>query len=367
MSVYAFDMMIQARCRLVLFAVLAVFLCFDSLAAAQLTTDQLYFGVGRRVPVNVISPEDFPGELTIKLYDASSMLEVASAPAARGRVGLASLFPMLWDAETPKRVLYAQLYLDEDATGAPLVLQPMLTPNYAINVDPATMQYSEDREAKPAFEDDRLPVLHARGRVSSPDREVTFSGYRVYVEQEVVMETTMGEIVYRMRPDAAPNTVFNFLHLVEGGFYSDVIFHRVVAALPDGRPFVIQVGDPSGTGSGGPGFMLDLEKSDLRHDFGVLSMARASDPNSNGSQVFVCLSREGTAFLDGRYTSFAQAISGAEVIRKIAAVEVGANDRPFDPPMITRAVTRDAPPIPERSAPIGSSASTTPSSVPQER
>lgn len=360
-------MMIQARIRLALFVALALIFAVGDEASAQLTTDQLYYGVGRRVPVNVIAPEDFPGELTIKLYDASTMLEVASAPAARGRVGLASLFPMLWAAESPKRVILAQLYLDEIATGAPLVIQPLLTPNYAINVDPATMQYSEDREAKPAFEDDRLPVLHARGRVSSPDREVTFSGYRIYVEQEVVLETTMGEIAFRLRPDAAPNTVFNFLHLVEGGFYSDVIFHRVVAALPDGRPFVIQVGDPSGTGSGGPGYMLDLEKSDLRHDFGVLSMARASDPNSNGSQVFVCLSREGTAFLDGRYTGFAQAISGAEVIRKIAAVEVGPGDRPFDPPMITRALTRDASPIPERAAPLGSGATATPSSAQQER
>lgn len=334
----------------------AVLMSFGSFANAQITADHLYFGLGRRVPINVIAPEDFPGELTIKLYDASTQIEVGSAPAARGRVGLASLFPALWELEVPKRVLLAQLFLDETATGAPLVIQPLVTPNYAMNVDPATMQYSEDRDAKPAFEDDRLPVLHARGRVESPNREVTFSGYRIYVEQEVVVDTTMGEIVFRLRPDAAPNTAFNFMHLVDGGFYSDVIFHRVVARLADGRPFVIQVGDPSGTGSGGPGYMIDLEKSDLRHDFGVLSMARASDPNSNGSQVFVCLSREGTAFLDGRYTAFAQAVSGAEVIRKIAAVEVGAGDRPFDPPMITRAFTRDAPAIPDRMAALGSDA-----------
>ncbi|MCA9304538.1 MAG: peptidylprolyl isomerase [Phycisphaerales bacterium] len=346
-------MMINTPLRPLVLGVCVALLGLCSAARAQLTADHLYFGLGRRVPINVIAPEDYPGELTIKIYDAATLVEIGSAPAARGRVGLASLFPALWELDVPKRVLLAQLYLDETATGAPLVIQPLVTPNYAINVDPATMQYSEDREAKPAFEDDRLPVLHARGRVDSPDREVTFSGYRIYVEQEVVVDTTMGEIVFRMRPDAAPNTVFNFLHLVEGGFYSDVIFHRVVAKLKDGRPFVIQVGDPSGTGSGGPGYMVDLEKSDLRHDFGVLSMARASDPNSNGSQVFVCLSREGTAFLDGRYTAFAQAVSGAEVIRKIAAVPVGPEDRPFDPPMITRASTRDAPPIPDRAPALG--------------
>lgn len=360
-------MMIKPFSRSLIFAFSVLLGGLVSPAVAQLTVDQLYFGLGRRVPVNVIAPEDFPGELTLKLYDAATMVEVGSAPAARGRVGLASLFPALWELDVPKRVLLAQLYLDEMATGAPLVIQPLVTPNYAINVDPATMQYSEDREARPAFEDDRLPVLHARGRVDSAQREVTFSGYRIYVEQEIALETTMGEIVFRMRPDAAPNTVFNFMHLVDGGFYSDVIFHRVVAKLQDGRPFVIQVGDPSGTGSGGPGYMIDLEKSDLRHDFGVLSMARASDPNSNGSQVFVCLSREGTAFLDGRYTAFAQAVSGAEVIRKIAAVEVGPDDRPFDPPMITSAETRDAPPIPDRLPAMGSSTSIDPERAQPER
>ncbi|MBO6513474.1 MAG: peptidylprolyl isomerase, partial [Phycisphaerales bacterium] len=69
------------------------------------------------------------------------------------------------------------------------------------------------------------------------------------------MKTSMGDIIYRMRPDAAPNTVFNFLHLTEGGFYTNVIFHRIVAKLPNGNPFVIQVGDLSGTGMGGPGYM----------------------------------------------------------------------------------------------------------------
>src|SRR5690606_19239360 len=144
----------------------------------------------------------------------------------------------------------------------------------------------------------------------------------------------------------------NFVHLAQGGFYTDIIFHRVVAKLPDGRPFVIQVGDPSGTGLGGPGYMIDLEKSTLPHDFGVLSMARDTDPDTNGAQVFVCLSKEGTSFLDGRYTSFGHAISGSDVIRKIAATPVGPEDRPLDPPMIERAFTRDALPITKRQPPI---------------
>jgi peptidyl-prolyl cis-trans isomerase B (cyclophilin B) len=170
----------------------------------------------------------------------------------------------------------------------------------------------------------------------------------VYIEQEVVIETTEGQIVFRMRPEAAPNTVFNFLHLVRGGFYTDVLVHRVVAALKDGRPFVWQFGDLSGTGSGGPGYQVDLERSTLAHGFGVLSMARGADPNTNGSQVFVCLSRAGTSFLDGRYTSFGEAVSGADVIRAIAAVEVGEGDRPVEPVLVVRAFLRDAPALTER-------------------
>lgn len=318
-----------------------------SRANAQLTPDRLYFGVGQQVVIRVDAPDDFLGELRIDLVDPATLKVVHSAPAAKGRADLTSLFPTIWSEKSPQ-VLLAQLYLDSDAVGAPLVIQPMVTPNIAVRVDQATMNLSEDREAKVVFEDDRLSTQFTRGQVESAEREVTFSGLRIYIEQEVVMQTSAGDIVFRMRPDAARNTAFNFVHLVEGGFYTNIIFHRIVAALADGRPFVIQVGDPSGTGEGGPGYMIDLEKSNLPHDFGVLSMARAADPNTNGSQVFVCLSKEGTSFLDGRYTAFAQAVSGADVIRKIAAVPVDAEDRPLDPPMIEKAYTRDAPPIPDR-------------------
>jgi len=319
---------------------------------AQLTPDRLYFGVGQRVVIQVDAPEDFLGDLTIKLVNGSTLAPIASAPAAKGRADLTSLFPTIW-ADKSDQVMLAQLYLDSSATGAPLVLQPMVTPNRAAQVDPNTMKVSQERSATVVFEDDRLATQFAKGEIESPERqEVVYSGLRVYVEQEVVFETTAGEIVFRLRPDAAPNTAYNFMHLAAGGFYTNIIFHRVVATTADGRPFVIQVGDPSGTGSGGPGYMIDLEKSNLPHDFGVLSMARSADPNTNGSQVFVCLSKAGTMPLDGRYTAFAQAVSGAEEIQKIASVAVDANDRPLDPPMILKAIVRDAPSIADRSAPI---------------
>ncbi len=331
-------------------ALLILPLCTQT-ARSQLVPDRLYHGVGQRIVVLVSTPEDVTAEPSIKLHDAATLEMIAAAPAARGRTDLSSLFPLIW-SDKPERVMLAQLYLNDRAYGAPLVLQPMITPNTATRVDAATMRVSEDEKAIVVFEDDRIATQSVQGQTDSAERQVVFSGLRVYIEQEAVVETSMGNIVFRMRPDAAPNTAFNFMHLVEGGFYSNIIFHRVVAALPDGRPFVIQVGDPSGTGSGGPGYMIDLEKSSLPHDFGVLSMARSADPNTNGSQVFVCLSKEGTSFLDGRYTAFAQAVSGTDAILGIARVAVDANDRPLDPPMIERAYLRDAPAISDRAVPV---------------
>lgn len=314
---------------------------------AQLVPERLYYGVGQRVTIRIEAPDDFLGELTIRVYDPATDEWTHEVPAATGRVDLTSLLPHLWE-EKPLTVTYAQLELNGTPTGAPLVLQPLVTPNRAKLVDAETMNLTEDPRGQVIFEDDRLASLKALGRSETDLRDVQFSGLRVYVDKEVVMKTSMGDIVYRMRPDAAPNTAFNFLHLTEGGFYTNIIFHRVVAKLPNGNPFVIQVGDLSGSGSGGPGYMIDLEKSTLPHNFGVLSMARDSDPDTNGSQVFVALSRIGTSFLDGRYTAFAEAVEGARVIQEIAAVPVGIEDRPLDPPMILSSSTRPAPPIQNR-------------------
>jgi peptidyl-prolyl cis-trans isomerase B (cyclophilin B) len=301
--------------------------------AAQLTPERLYCGVGRRVLVRVEAPDDFVGELTIRLHEIADGSVVAEAAAAVGRADLAGLLAVLWEAPA-ERARVAQLYADDKPLGPPVVVQPMWTPVRALLVDPATGLPSDGPGAAPAFEND----LSAAGARS----ERVFTGLRLYVHKEVVFETSEGLMAFRLRPDEAPNTAFNLLHLVEGGFYTDVIVHRVVAALPDGRPFVVQFGDPSDQGSGGPGYHIDLERSGLGHGFVVLSMARGADPNSNGSQVFIGLSREGTSFLDGRYTAFAELVEGAGVLRAIAGVEVGEDGRPVAPPVVTRAYTRDA-------------------------
>ncbi|MGY8752686.1 MAG: peptidylprolyl isomerase, partial [Phycisphaerales bacterium] len=121
-----------------------------------------------------------------------------------------------------------------------------------------------------------------------------------------------------------------------GGLYQNTTFHRIVPLSSKGHPFVIQGGDPTGTGMGGAGSWLPIENSALPHDFGVISMARAGDPDSAGCQFFLCLSREGTARLDGQYCSFGETVSGDEVIRAIALVPLAdpASGEPVSPPII---------------------------------
>lgn len=129
-------------------------------------------------------------------------------------------------------------------------------------------------------------------------------------------------------PEIAPNTVNNFISLVNDGFYDGVIFHRVIPG------FMIQGGDPDGTGMGGPGYSISGEftnngfKNDLKHQRGVLSMARTMMPNSAGSQFFVM--HEDSPHLDGEYASFGKVFEGMEVVDKIANVERDFRDKPLE-------------------------------------
>lgn len=257
-------------------------------AFGQLAPERLYNGINREIPVTVTIPSGKEGEAVIELLRPVTAQKVATASVLPGKVNLATLFPNLWNTKTPS-LLYAQLSVGGEKIGPALVLQPMVNPKQA-TIPPGT----------------REPKFFSNNE--------TYTGLRIYVDKNVRMETDKGVIEFQLRPDVAPNTAWNFRELVGGGFYTDIIFHRIVPKLQSGHPFVIQVGDPTATGTGGPGYNIDLEQSSLQHDFGVLSMARSGDPNSNGSQVFVCLSRPGTAFLDGNYTTFGQAISGADVI-----------------------------------------------------
>ena len=128
-------------------------------------------------------------------------------------------------------------------------------------------------------------------------------------------------------PDVAPNTVANFVSLVEKGFYNGLIFHRVIPG------FMIQGGDPTGTGMGGPGYRIQGEfrlngvKNDLKHTRGVLSMARSMHPDSAGSQFFIM--HEDAPHLDGQYAAFGKVIEGMDAVDAIANTETGAQDRPI--------------------------------------
>ena len=181
-----------------------------------------------------------------------------------------------------------------------------------------------------------LNIVGWKDEAEDNGMEALLSGWRVYPEESVIMHTTEGDIQLQMRPDAAPNTVWNFLELARHGFYRNTPFHRIVPMTSKGHPFVIQGGDPTGTGSGGPGRWLPIEKSTLQHDFGVISMARANDPDSAGSQFFFCLSREGTARLDGQYCAFGETVDGKDTIRKIAQAPLKnpAAGSPLSPPLV---------------------------------
>jgi peptidyl-prolyl cis-trans isomerase B (cyclophilin B) len=134
--------------------------------------------------------------------------------------------------------------------------------------------------------------------------------------------TSLGEITVELWTDVAPNHAENFLKLARRGFYDGLLFHRVI------KGFVIQGGCPHGTGTGGPGWNVKAEFNDRQHVPGTLSMARSSDPDSAGSQFFICLTREKCRHLDKQYTGFGQVTRGLDVVAKLGAVETGRNDRP---------------------------------------
>ena len=143
----------------------------------------------------------------------------------------------------------------------------------------------------------------------------------------VTFEMANGDIIKaELYPEIAPNTVNNFISLVSSGFYDGLIFHRVI------KGFMIQGGDPQGTGMGGPGYSIKGEfarngvANNLKHGRGVLSMARAMSPNSAGSQFFIM--HASAPHLDGQYAAFGKVIEGIENVDKIAGVAVDYNDRP---------------------------------------
>lgn len=151
-------------------------------------------------------------------------------------------------------------------------------------------------------------------------------------QKNPVITFTMGNgdvMKAELYPEIAPNTVNNFISLVKKGFYDGLIFHRIIEG------FMIQGGDPEGSGMGGPGYSIKGEfningfKNDLKHTKGVLSMARAQHPDSAGSQFFIM--HENAPHLDGQYAAFGKLIEGTDVLDSIATVATDWSDRPRQP------------------------------------
>ena len=140
----------------------------------------------------------------------------------------------------------------------------------------------------------------------------------------VTFETTRGTIKAELYPEIAPNTVNNFISLIQKGFYDGTIFHRVIPG------FMIQGGDPEGTGMGGPGYTIEDEfRDDLRFDGeGILAMANTGMPHTGGSQFFITLDK--TPWLNGHHTIFGKVKEGMDVVRRIGHSETDMADRPLE-------------------------------------
>ncbi len=299
--------------------------------SAQLTPARTYYPVGGRIEVSASVPEPWadapPGtnaaspDLHIALYLPQFKDPIEIASVIPGVVDLAALFPRLWKNDKPE-LLRAQLRVGSTSLGPPLVLQPMTAPARATPADPTGVRQR-----------------------FAPGTPAYFGGLRVYVDKRVLMTTTLGEMEIALKPEAAPNTAWNFRHLVEGGFYNGLTFHRLIVGDTPENGYVAQAGDPMGTGEGGPGYSIPLESSNLPHDVGVVSMARLTAPDTAGSQFFICLSRARCAALDGGYAAFGRVVRGIEVVRAMAGAAVDPRDKPIKPIVIQRARLIDAPPM----------------------
>jgi peptidyl-prolyl cis-trans isomerase B (cyclophilin B) len=220
-------------------------------------------------PVNITVKAD--GNVTLTLTDFSGKTQATATTAGGKNVDLKTLFPAVGQVGT---------YIVWDGTpasfdGTPLVVEVRSDKHPGAPPGPLVVKVE--------------PLSYA------------------------VMDTDAGKLKCVFYYDVAPNTVDNFLNLAEGGYYDGLSFHRI---LPG---FVIQGGDPKGDGSGGPGYSIPAEFNDHQHQAGVLSMARTSDPDSAGSQFFVCLDYAQTQHLDNQYTAFGKVVDGMDAVKKIAA------------------------------------------------
>ncbi len=301
---------------------LVTFLC--SLIPCQtLEPVQTYFGLNQGIIVNVALPEGHDtGELLLLDHACNQIGNEAVVTN-----GTHDVTRRIQEIANVDEAVWLQLSVDGESVGSPLVISPMLSRDVPVTKEEPT------GDGQTTY----TKIIGWENEANDDSTESPFvSGFRVYPDEYAIMKTSEGDIRIKFRPDEAPNTVWNFLELSKNGYYNETPFHRIVPMTSKGFPFVIQGGDPTGTGSGGPGWWLPIENSTLPHDLGVISMARAMHPDSAGSQFFFCLSRGGTARLDGQYCSFGQTVEGIDVIQKIAAtpLEDALMGKPKEAPVV---------------------------------
>ncbi|MEY3024623.1 MAG: hypothetical protein RJA16_1449 [Planctomycetota bacterium] len=243
------------------------------------------FSIARRdTPIDqpliaTVSLDDSAGEsLHLVLIDHAGNVLGETGPVAEGEIRLCEAIPAI---DSLGRAAWVQAVVGGEPSGSAWVIVPMrdrpklrtATATRPDGVTPYTRIVGwGDRIVEPSNDEIRESAK------SWEPSEVPLGGFRCYPERDVVLETDRGAIVVALRPDEAPNTAWNFRDLAAAGFYDGTIVHRVVPLDREGRPFVIQGGDPTGEGEGGPGYSIPFEPTSLPHDFGVISMARDDDP-----------------------------------------------------------------------------------------
>ncbi len=308
---------------------------------------QLFSPPAGPVYIGLSLPSETDAEISAALLEADGTLIAETGRLAPGTFNLLDEAPAI---ASLSHAAYLQLMVNGEPVGSSLVVQPLINrplvrTTTAFRPDGVTKYTRIIGWGETLLEPDNAEYQKLQPTWPKGD-PTPLSGFRIYTEQDAIVMTDRGEIRVAFRPDEAPNTVWNFMTLVENHFFDNTVFHRVVPVDRNGNPFVIQGGDPTATGDGGPGWDLPLEPSRLPHDFGVISMARADPPDSAGSQFFFALSREGTARLDGQYCAFGCAVVGTDAILAIAASPLAdpATGAPKDPPRIIKASLTPAPP-----------------------
>lgn len=309
--------------------------------------------------INAQPPEHAPGDW-LALIEPGTGLEIGRTTASAGEVDPLQRFATLTESP-PQRALLLQHVVAGVPHGAATWLIPMWTPSRHESALTALVRSAlRQRSIEPLERLLRsapasIPALEQQiGEIPIADGERVFTGYRLLQDQRVRVKTSLGELEFSLRFDAAPMHASAFIRLVSGGFYDGTPIHRLVTLGPSGRPVLVQLGDPSGTGFGGAGERIPYEAATLRARRGTLSMARVpTDPDSASGQIIIALSDEEAASLESAATPFAELTQGSNVLDQIALVPVGARDpevpaSPRDRPLanlrIEKAWTVPAPP-----------------------